>query len=555
MYKWLLILLLLWPLVWLLRVLAATRVLLGLEIRRETVEPLAPEAVPSHFCEAIQSLKQQLELRGFSWLGGWRVRRFQDASFDEVHAVFAHPEIPVRAVVQPHRSPALSGRCWLNFRSTTAEGVELITSSFEPEQLFPPCPAIETQYRITDAVGVLWDHHLQRITPLLARGWTCTDIENAARREQYLCDASHAHLSPRADFMPRPEGALSYRPGAAWREAVRLVRGARARRAFERDLLEVAAPTRLSAAAQLAFDLQQYRQFRFLSTSWMALGTKSILAVISLAAFAGVLAWTTSPVVAASVLAGALIHEAGHVLGMRWFGLRQPEVLFIPVLAGAGIAQDDKVRPSWQHVAILLLGPLPGIFLGSGLVIAGGAAGVMATAGATLIALNLLTLVPILPLDGARIADVAVPSRFPRARIAFASLSVLGLLLVATGLESFPLQVLGMLMVLRLPAEWRMALARAEVQPQLAAGFDEEMVVRPLLLRIRAPDWANVSTLQRLASVQHLQRVLRMPKPGFGTLCFAAIGFTAPLWGAVPFLIWSEYRPDPPIVQLPKQES
>ena len=70
MLTWLIVLVLLWPLFWLIRVLLVTKVVLGLEIRRDRVLPLSVERIPAHLDEAARPLVHDLEGVGFQLLGG-----------------------------------------------------------------------------------------------------------------------------------------------------------------------------------------------------------------------------------------------------------------------------------------------------------------------------------------------------------------------------------------------------------------------------------------------------------------------------------------------------
>ena len=68
-----------------------------------------------------------------------------------------------------------------------------------------------------------------------------------------------------------------------------------------------------------------------------------------------------SPVVAVSLIVALVVHEGGHLLGMRWFGFRDTQLLFIPFYGGAAIGHDDQVLRPWRLIVIILLGAWPGL--------------------------------------------------------------------------------------------------------------------------------------------------------------------------------------------------
>lgn len=136
--------------------------------------------------------------------------------------------------------------------------------------------------------------------------------------------------------------------------------------------------------------------------------------LLSLAAFLGV-GWlilgadsTTDLVILTLVI---FIHEAGHYLGMRYFGYRNLKMFFIPLL---GAAVSGRGSPSVaQDSLIFLLGPLPGIVIGyvcAALYLATGLP-LLHDLARTFIVLNALNLAPIYPFDGGQFLFGLLPPR------------------------------------------------------------------------------------------------------------------------------------------------
>lgn len=97
-----------------------------------------------------------------------------------------------------------------------------------------------------------------------------------------------------------------------------------------------------------------------------------------------------------------LIHEAGHLVAMRIYHYKDTGIFFIPLLGG--LAKGSKREISQKESAIILLaGPLPGILLGTVLLLTNSASVEMAWALKLLVILNGLNLLPIYPLDGGQL--------------------------------------------------------------------------------------------------------------------------------------------------------
>jgi tetratricopeptide (TPR) repeat protein len=117
----------------------------------------------------------------------------------------------------------------------------------------------------------------------------------------------------------------------------------------------------------------------------------------------------------------ALLHEAGHFVGMRVFGYRNVKMFFIP-LFGAAVSGRRYGAPAWQEAVVLLLGPLPGLFLALFLAAGGFVPSPdhwLSTFTTMLIVINAFNLLPIKPLDGGRLLDVLFFARQPLLAVGF----------------------------------------------------------------------------------------------------------------------------------------
>lgn len=105
------------------------------------------------------------------------------------------------------------------------------------------------------------------------------------------------------------------------------------------------------------------------------------------------------------MLVGVLfIHELGHYIGMKYFGYRNVRMLFIPIL-GAFVHGKKDVYSQKESLIVLILGPFPGIVIGSVCILISPILGwtELFVFGGLFLVLNILNLLPIDPLDGGQI--------------------------------------------------------------------------------------------------------------------------------------------------------
>jgi Zn-dependent protease len=227
-----------------------------------------------------------------------------------------------------------------------------------------------------------------------------------------------------------------------------------------------------------------------------------------------------------------LVHEAGHALAMRWLGWRDVSMFFIPLFGGlaTGRASDPA---AWKRVVVLLAGPLPGLvagFLGLWLVMFHPAfvpadwKPFTLLLAAMAVVVNLANLLPLSPLDGGRLVEMAVFSRWPRARALFVALGVVIMAIAAVMLRDGFLGVLAVMLLAWLPGQWRIATLHAQVQATPAGSFQPQA-----LGTLVATKFAKLPLLQQFGVLHGLVDAFRVPKPGHWERA-VAIGVMVVVW-------------------------
>jgi len=124
----------------------------------------------------------------------------------------------------------------------------------------------------------------------------------------------------------------------------------------------------------------------------------------------GVYAWAFGWKWAVGFVVLLFIHESGHLIVARWFGLKVGAPVFIPFM-GAFIALKEAPRDAWMEASVGIGGPV----LGTVGAVACHALGVvldsplLISLGYTGYFLNLFNLIPLGQLDGGRIATALSP--------------------------------------------------------------------------------------------------------------------------------------------------
>ena len=158
-----------------------------------------------------------------------------------------------------------------------------------------------------------------------------------------------------------------------------------------------------------------------------------------------------------------IFHELGHYLAMRVFGFKNVHMLPLPLVGGVTMGFDTEPN-AWRQAWMSLMGPLPGILIGWGIVIwfvntdpVGLSQGWIYMTVLCLLLINYLNVLPVLPLDGGHVVDSLIPPRW---------LKVKGLLIIlvctmgaaiAFYFEFYILVVLALLQLLAVPNQFKIS--------------------------------------------------------------------------------------------------
>ena len=239
------------------------------------------------------------------------------------------------------------------------------------------------------------------------------------------------------------------------------------------------------------------------------------------------------------ILLGVLtFHESGHLLGMRLFGYKNLQLLFLPFLGAVAIGGKKEYVAPWKELVVLFLGPLPGVFIGLVVMLTPGLQKIhlLHEVGILLVGLNVFNLFPIHPLDGGQIWDILIFRRTPIARVLF--LGGCALLLCIAGLSGAfgrAFLVFGGLLLMQIPSQFRQAKLISSLRKQYGASLSsqsEETILSAIFdFLARQP-----KPLPLAAKYQFTSGVLHQTKAdpaGVGAFLFGIAAYTSPIWMAI----------------------
>ena len=152
------------------------------------------------------------------------------------------------------------------------------------------------------------------------------------------------------------------------------------------------------------------------------------------------------------------IHEMGHLIAMKSYGYEDVGMFFIPFL-GAVVTGRKEEMSQLQRIIIVLAGPMPGILIGT-IFLFGFSAGLLHPIfllfGVVFVALNVLNLLPIDPLDGGKLFELLFFSFSDWAKVMFNVVSSLAIVLVGFLYQQYIIMLFGGLMLFRIQSHLKL---------------------------------------------------------------------------------------------------
>jgi Zn-dependent protease len=355
----------------------------------------------------------------------------------------------------------------------------------------------------------------------LARIWQESMLERAAR----------------GDVIQAGEGVYAYPAGAAFRYAIRaykMGRNVRAHKETKATLKRLSGiPATVPGAGE---EIDEFTQLARASENRRLGGPAKLLLLIgSLAlfviAFHMSLSWRT-----VFILLGVLsFHEGGHLLGMRVFGYKGLQMLYLPFLGAVAIGGKREYVKPWQELVVLFMGPLPGLYIGLFMISHPVLMALPARRQIVLmlILLNLFNLLPIHPLDGGQIWDILLFRRFPFGRVAFLGLGAVAI--IVAGVEHYfgsAFIVFGTLLLLQIPRQVQQAKLITALKTEFAPPLSRqtEATLLPAIFALIEKMSFNLKPPVKIALVRGVLAQCKSDPAGPVTALLGLVCYTSPIW-------------------------
>ena len=457
----------LWLILYFGRGLSAWLRLMRVRIGAGGLEVVERAGMPADSAAVIESATTRLTALGFEYEK--TLRMLPAIVGDDREPIWAdiyiHRACGSRATVQASEGPEPGFVAAVSFSTCYADKM-VITENRRAHMMFPLPPDCQVADAQATTLADHWAFHCQRLAAGAEPPVTDWDVVHRRHRELLVTSRQYWQAI-----------GFARRVGEEWR-----LTGKGARRYLRQVLAGMRRLATLPPAAEAedlnvrvmadvrAWHIQESLQ----KAQAMSLRDKAIWFAISAVIGTMALGYLMSWQMVAIVLCVLLFHEFGHALAMRAVGYRNLGVLVLPLLGAVAIGRKDDAGP-WQKLTVLLAGPVPGLLVAVVLLrlATGGGehAGLLAMVGAIALILNLFNLLPFTPLDGGQILDTFLFARRPRLRLAFVSVSAVGLLAVAIALKAIVLGGVGLLLVLAIPAMRRRSQLSTKLGP-VAKGED-----------------------------------------------------------------------------------
>jgi Zn-dependent protease len=500
--------------------------LTGVKASRIRLKSMRTEAidlarVPQATRAVLDVGRQWLVPRGFRYLSSWKTRpmivkatewRYSDVYVGEDGVTFA--------VVTPREQPRPNDITAIEFQSVFADGVVMSTfNRYRHAIVWEPANWAIADDCIADLSQAL-EKHRQRV-----RDCGKSPLGDPAERDRI----SNARLTSFIDGMVSA-GKATQLPGGEVRMtfvhslkyAYQLIRGNGRAGKVRIVPLATAAPAGPGAlsgaeAGGVAADMHSYFTRRALNASASKTG-KLRFGVLSAIAFLVVGALLWNPVLAVILLGVVAFHEGGHFLAMKAVGYRNLHVFFVPGLGGLATGEKQDASPA-QKVFVYLAGPVPGIALAT--------AGFIAIPNEisleypwlsqllnVALYLNLINLLPVTPLDGGRVMEVLLFMRWPRLRVVFTAVSAAALIAMGVLFGERGMLVIGVLVGLSLPSQWRYSQLARAVGRKPSEKMDEQSAAQRVFTALSSGTFSRWTYQHRAVAADELISQLRTPVPG-----------------------------------------
>jgi Zn-dependent protease len=245
------------------------------------------------------------------------------------------------------------------------------------------------------------------------------------------------------------------------------------------------------------------------------------------------------------IIAALVVHELGHYIAMVIFGYRDRQILILPF--GAATVGEKTDAAPLQKTLVYLSGPGLGLIAGTVCLVVGARAEIkqLVFCGSFFLILNYINLLPIVPLDGGKLFELALFSRAPVLKSVFTLIS-LSLGIIAAILLRDPILIFFVIfMIIGARTQILINSAHSKIKKQIKTKQiqpDKHSLLPEIFCALKQKKFAKLPFVKKYAVSKNLLSGLMQKPPGLGetitslVLYFAVITF--PILIAIPTMIF-----------------
>lgn len=532
--------------------------------------------LPKQFSSIWEQSHQALAALGFQYAFSERSTENQNS----ISQIYIHPEVAVFAIVSPTR---LSG--WIRsfdmiLVSLFDNGKQLITTDCLDSIRIAYPKYIQTNTLYIGDLNEQWQKHLESVNQIKTDEKTepiyCT-IEQYLAIENKFEQNILSHLVKNGLAVPTGEkgawrysaiGAIKILPTlfSAIKKLKSVSQAKKTKLSYQptnitTDLPVINNTIEAAEQAQIVADIAAFErsiEYEQKKTQWgwvAKSGLFLISVVVASLAFGMAFSWKTV-VILLSVL---LIHELGHLIGMRIFGFKDTQILFLPFLGAVTIGDKEDATPL-QRLIIYLLGPVPGIIGGfiAGYIYLVTRHQIWYEIALMAIILNYINLLPILPLDGGRVLEALIFIRFPRAQTVLYIVNSLVLVALWWLLNDRLIMFISISFFLAIPQQWLFGAAVTKATKLLPTNHDRPSRLTAIFQVLKQPTFAKLSVPDRHMLTKKLLAHFSNTMPDLKTMIAGSFIYLfmlgLPIYGVIGWVLvnkWGlpKYTPENVVVQ------
>jgi tetratricopeptide (TPR) repeat protein/Zn-dependent protease len=486
--------------------------LMQTKLRQPRYQLEAPSSLPSYYQRLFQAAIEPMTALGFEQIGAVRVQRMVALDLETEDRVlwFYHAETGTYGEVDI-RFPIESTDAWnIGFISCLSDGQWLLTLNGQKHGIVGAFPQTILQDSYSPDLETQWQLHQDGLAGL-PEPLALSPEQFAKKLEQFYADYFEALVQKRLFKRSTEDDTLYLRPLCALKTAWQVKRGTskvtkrrnqRQRLLLQQPDLQVEVPLEIQALGFHRMRAIERGSRKLKWGKWYLLGSLALFLALGYAlphssgmVLNGPSNWVFN------LMFVLVFHELGHFGAMKLFGYQDVTMFFLPLM-GAAVAGRKVDASLAQKVWMLLAGPLPGLILGFGLL--AGQVKAAESLAWMLITINLANLLPILPLDGGKIAHLILFSRFPVLDVIFRGTGVF--FLAFLGIGSPLLLGLAVVVAIGIPNSYRTAQLDRDLRGYVSAtpGMDPDDVLITAFRQMRSAGYDKLPFAKRDAMAKEL---------------------------------------------------